>query len=1004
MALVSVGRGLRVQFLSSSGSASGEHFTQRDTHTRVYTSKMKEKSCFSLLFAVVVFFGIISSPLEAQNLKRYIVKLQDEPVIGHLSRQGPASIKSQLEGATASRYRRQLAASHQAVRRSIELLPQAKVEVELDTVYNGLVVSLRPEDVESVKGQPGVEDVIPTIKYHKLLDAAVPLVNLPEAWINRAIGGETNAGAGIKIAIIDTGIDINHPMLQDSSLTFPATFPKFTTPTPRCNNSDQPFTNTKVIVARNYVTMLSNPDQNCDAEDRDGHGTFTAAIAAGRRVNAPLSSLVGAAPKAYLGSYKVFGTPGQNDDASTDAIIAAVEDAVKDKMDIINLSLGARGSDAPLEQAVANATSAGVLVVAAAGNDGPGTGTITTPGISSAVITVGASNNSRILANPLLITATTLVPASLQLIGALPGSGPKLTTNIGPAPMVDVAAVDINGIGCTSLPTASLNGKIVLIRRGNCTFSVKIQNATNAGAAAVIIFNNQTGQPPVLMDVGTANKIPSAMIGNTEGLALSLFLTSLGSLAQGTLQAQRSPVPTNPHRMASFSANGPSTDLSIKPDLVAPGATIYSAAQQNFPLGEQFDATGFTIASGTSFSSPLVAGSAALVKQANPAWTPAQIKSALINTAANIITTPQGATTSVLSQGNGLMNVAAALSTTVLVSPVSVSFSSISGVGPIAPVAINVRNIGQLSENFTVTVTPTIANGATITASPSTFTLAPGANGSVNVSATLSVASGTIEGYVTIASQSSTTKVTVPYWGTFSRPSVNADGVINAASFSFGPSTVAPGAIISIFGTNLGNSTESAVTLPLPQSLGGASVVIGNRAAPLLFVSPTQINAQVPFELSGTNSPPLVVNLNGTSSTPITVPLAAAAPGIFTTTQNGTGRGAILHANGTPINPSNPARRGEIVLLYATGLGTVTPTVTSGTQALSSPTSSTRITPSVTIADMDASVSFSGLAPGFVGLYQLNLQVPDEAPAGEQTVVLTANGVQSNPVIISVAE
>src|SRR5581483_665850 len=114
----------------------------------------------------------------------------------------------------------------------------------------------------------------------------------------------------IKIAIIDTGIDINHPMFQDGSLTFPAGYPKFTSPTPLCNASDQRFTNTKVIVARNYVPLLSNPDQNCDAEDRDGHGTFTAAIAGGRRATAPLASIAGAAPKAYLGSYKVFGTPG----------------------------------------------------------------------------------------------------------------------------------------------------------------------------------------------------------------------------------------------------------------------------------------------------------------------------------------------------------------------------------------------------------------------------------------------------------------------------------------------------------------------------------------------------------------------------------------------------------------------------------------------------------------------------------------------------------------------
>ncbi|MBI2817388.1 MAG: S8 family serine peptidase [Acidobacteria bacterium] len=969
---------------------------------------MKERSWIWLLFALVLYVGVNASGLQAQNVKRYIVKLQDEPVIGHLSRQGRTSIKSQLQSASASQYRRQLASKRQALRRRIESLQQAKVETELDTAYNGLVVSLRPEDVDSVKSQPGVENVIPSINYHKLLDAALPLVNLPEAWTNRAIGGEPNAGVGIKIGIIDTGIDINHPMFQDPSLTIPMGYPKYTAPTPQCNASDQAFTNSKVIVARNYVTLLSNPDQNCDAEDRDGHGTFGAAIAAGRRVTAPLASVAGAAPKAYLGSYKVFGTPGQNDDASLGAIMAAIDDAINDKMDVINLSLGASSNelpgDDPLEQQVARAAAAGVVVVVAAGNEGPGTGTVTSPGTSPVVITVGASNNGRILANPLLITATIAVPASLQTIAALPGSGPKLTANVGAAPLVDVNSVDVNGIACTSLSGGSLNGKIVLIRRGGCTFANKVLNATNGGAAAVVIYNNQAGQPPVLMDVGSSTNIPSVMIGNLDGMALASFLAAPGISIQATLQAQQSAIPTNPNRMAAFSANGPSTDLSIKPDIVAPGATIYSAAQRNFPLGEQYDASGFTIFSGTSFSSPLVAGSAAIVKQANPTWTPVQIKSALVNTAGNVMTTHQGSFASVLAQGNGLVNVAAALNSTLLVTPVSISFSSLTGTGPVAPVTVNIRNVGQIADNLTVTVTPTVANGATITASPTTLSLAPGADGSINVSASLSVATGTIEGFLTIAGQNSLAKVTIPYWGALSRASVNAGGVINAASFSFGSPDVAPGAIISIFGSNLANTTESAVSLPLPRSLGGATVMIGNRAAPLLFVSPTQINAQVPFELSGASSPPLVVNLNGISSTPVTVPLVTAAPGIFTLGQNGTGRGAILHADGTPVNPSNPARSGETVLLYATGLGTVTPTVTSGTQALSSPVSITRITPSVTIADIDAPVAFSGLAPGFVGLYQVNLQVPDGIPTGEQTLVLTANGAQSNPVTISVAE
>lgn len=972
---------------------------------------MTVRGCFPVCIGTVLIALIgLAGELHAQSTRHYIVKLQDEPVISHLMRQRPAGQpRIQLESAGASSYRAQLAVRQTAVMRLIEALPQAKVEAQMDTVFNGFVVSLRPEDLSSAKQQPGVEDVIPSIRYHKALDAAIPLINVPQAWTNPAVGGESNAGAGIKIAMLDTGIDINHPMLQDASLTPPAGFPLATLasqcPAGGIPVNDKQFTNSKVIVAKNYVNLLDNRDQNCDAEDRDGHGTFISGIAAGRRVNAPLASISGVAPKAFLASYKVFGTPGQNDFSSSGAIVKAVDDAVKDGMNIINLSLGTPTTDPLVEAAVANATNAGVTVVVAAGNDGPATGTVTSPGTSPAVITVGASSNARILANPLVLTANLPVPASLQKIGALTGTGPKPTASVGAAPLVDAITVDANGFACSTLPAGSLNGKIVLIRRGTCTFAVKVLNATNAGAIAALIFNNQPAQPPVPMDVGTSTNIPSAMIGNIEGLALVQFLASPDAGVQATLQAQQTAISTDPNRMAPFSASGPSTDLSIKPDLVAPGTTIYSAAQRNFPPGEQYDPSGFTISSGTSFSAPLVAGAAALIKQVNPGWTPAQIKSALVNTASNVIALPQGGSAGVLAEGSGLLNASAALSTPLLLSPVSVSFSSIGGAGPLSAVNINVRNPSPNADSFTVTVTPAAGNAAAVSVSPATFSLAPGASTTISVTASISAPIATIEGFLSIHGQTSQTSITVPYWGTLTRPSVNAGGVLNAASFSSGPLSVAAGSIISIFGSNLSNSTESAVTIPIPGSLGGATVMIGGHPAPLLFVSPVQINAQVPFEVEGSNSPTLTVNLNGSSSTPITLPLAPSAPGIFTVTQNGAGRGAILHAaSGAAVTADNPARPGELLEVFATGLGAVTPDIPTGSQALSSPLSTTRITPTVTIAGADAPVEFAELAPGFVGLYQINVQVPSELPTGEQPLALTSNGVRSNSVTVSLGQ
>ena len=960
-----------------------------------------------VLVAFVFFEG---AQLQAQEVvKHYLVKLRDEPVIAHLRHQtaGPASLRLEMESADTAVYRAQLQTRQRDVQRRIEAFPGAVVRGQVDTVFNGFAVSLRPQDVASLKLDPDVEDVIPSIQYHKLLDAAIPLVNVPQAWANPKVGGEANAGRGVKVAIIDTGIDINHPMFQDTSLVPPTGFPRFTVSTASCKNTDRNFTNTKVIVAKNYVDLLDNPDQFCDAEDRDGHGTFVSAIAAGKRVTAPLASIAGVAPEAFLGSYKVFGTPGTNDTASLEAIITAIDDAVKDGMNVINLSLGAPANDLPandqLAIAAANAVSAGVTVVAASGNEGPGSSTVTSPGTSPAVITVGAATNSRILANPLLITASTPVPPPLDKLGGLPRNGPKITSVVGPAPLVDVTTVGASD-ACSALQPGTLAGKFVLIRRGNCNFSDKILNAFTGGAAAVIIYNDRTNEPPIVMDVGAATQIPSVMIGNSEGIALVRFLASAGPGVQVSLQPQQVALATPPNQLADFSSNGPSTDFGIKPDLVAPGTTIYSAAQRNYPDGVQYDASGFTIFSGTSFSSPLVAGAAALVKQAAPSFTPAQIKSVLVNTAAKTVTSPQGGFESVLSQGNGLLNAGAALTSPITVSPASVSFGARpSGSVLITTTNLTVTNAGTASDTFSVTVTQTVGS-LELSASPSGFTLAGGASTGValTVNSTQPL-NGTKEGFISIRGQNSQSTITVPYWVTFVQPSVNSSGVVNAASFVSGSFSVAPGSIVSIFGSDLANTTESAAIVPLPLSLGGSTVTIGGQAVPLLFASPTQINAQIPFELSGSSVSSLVVSLDGLSSPPVTVSLLPAAPGIFTVGQGGTGRGAILHASdSSAVTPNNPARAGEFLGMYSTGLGTTTPAVDTGAAASITPLSLTQITPTVTIGGVSAPVSFSGLAPSFVGLYQTNVQVPPGLLTGDQTLILTANGIASNPVTVSI--
>jgi uncharacterized protein (TIGR03437 family) len=210
---------------------------------------------------------------------------------------------------------------------------------------------------------------------------------------------------------------------------------------------------------------------------------------------------------------------------------------------------------------------------------------------------------------------------------------------------------------------------------------------------------------------------------------------------------------------------------------------------------------------------------------------------------------------------------------------------------------------------------------------------------------------------------------------------VNPQGVVNAAGFSPFGNPISPGEFITIFGSGLANSTASTSTLPFPTTLGGVQVLINNVAAPVYVVSPNQLNVLVPYSTTGAAAS-IVVNNNGKSSTPVDIPLAKTSPGIFTIPSGGTGPGAILHANYTLVSASAPAKRGETVLLYMTGLGAVTPTVRDGAAAPASPLSLVSSSLNVYIGGQPAAVLFKGLAPFFAGLYQLNITIPTLSPTG----------------------
>jgi uncharacterized protein (TIGR03437 family) len=228
------------------------------------------------------------------------------------------------------------------------------------------------------------------------------------------------------------------------------------------------------------------------------------------------------------------------------------------------------------------------------------------------------------------------------------------------------------------------------------------------------------------------------------------------------------------------------------------------------------------------------------------------------------------------------------------------------------------------------------------------------------------------------------------------QPAVNsAPGAVNAASYS----GVAPGALVAIFGRNLAYGIENVTAFPLPASLGGATVSINGAPAPLLYVSSSQINFQMPYVSPG--SVALSVQRDGIDSGTLSVAVAATDPGIFALPEN---QGAILNEDYTVNDPGLPAHLGRPAIIWGTGAGAVAPPVSAGQAAPVSPLSTTPQYPTVTIGGVPAQVLFTGLAPGFVGLWQINVVVPQNAPVGDDIPVqISLDGAPSNTVTMAIA-
>lgn len=761
--------------------------------------------------------------LSSPEVVTVIIEFQSDPVVVHekqLAASQSREEKLNLETPEAAVYESQLLAEQENFKAlARQLAPEVRVNTEVRTLLNAISVIGRGTDMASIATLPGVKRLELARPYYAALNRSVPLINAPAAWAN--VGGGASAGQGIKIAILDSGLDITNPLFADAGFTAPAGFPKGNTS----------FTNNKVIAAKVFLSGSSvTPD------DLNGHGTNVAGIAAGDlNTVSPLASISGVAPRAFLGNYRVLDSSGGSSDPLL--IIQGLQAALQDGFDVANLSLR-RPADPSLnvlDQAVENAVTAGMIVVTAAGDDGTDEdgvvpGSINSPGVAPSAITVASSTNSHAAGPGANLTVAGTVPPNLSNIGTIAGHGGSpssvLTSTIGPVPYVDVNTLDGNLRGCAGLAAGSLTGKIALIESGNCIYSVKVANARGAGAVGAIVYNRALSESPdggdLVFSIDVSNpqaQIPSMFIGRTYGIALRDWASTHPG-------AQISMAPVSPIEvsnpadvLSSFSSRGPSLVPGLKPDLAAPGDLIYSGAIKTSNAAGVSDASGFAAAAGTSQAAPHIAGAAALLKQLHPTWTPLQIKSALISSANNNVFTNSDKTTKagVLDTGSGRADLVIASAVKATFSPASLSFPRI-GVGtqPVhTSLDLQITNQSGIANTYSISA-QNLGSGVSVSPNLNSVSPAPGQSATVTLTLTAAgaAAPGDRTGYVVVTDLSNQT-LHIPYWvRILPPPAVQFVGTV----FS-----VIEGGVAQVQVIRSGGDTSTTTTVDFATSDGTAS-------------------------------------------------------------------------------------------------------------------------------------------------------------------------------------
>ncbi len=607
-----------------------------------------------------------------------------------------------------------------------------EVQAQHVDAINAITAVVPAGELEALADSTDVVSISAVRTYTRDNGPSNAYTGVPAAW--EAYG---YTGAGVTIAVIDDGIDYTHADFGGSG--DPAAYAV----NDRTVIEGGTFPTTKVVGGYDFVgddydasstdTALQVPAPDPDPLACGEHGTHVAGTAAGQGVSLdgttytgpydtsvdPADFLVspGAAPEATLLAYKVFGCEGSVDNS---VIIAAIDRAVADGADVISMSLGATYGYADDPDAIAadNAVRAGVVVVVSAGNEGPMPYMVGGPSTGKRVISVAA------------LDAVPQFPGALITLAdgsAIEGINANGSTSGSFAGELFVLGGSADPEGCSPADYDGATGKIVVVQRGTCGRVEKAQYADAAGAIAAIMVNNGAGLPPYEGEVPGLD-IPFIGVLESDGPALAAANTQSVTIDPAAIL-------DNPQyrHPADFTSGGPrSGDSGQKPDLAAPGVSVQSAY-----VGSGTQAIG---KSGTSMAAPHVSGIAALVVQAHPNWSPTLVKAALVSTADP--SKVDGFDTRLA--GNGLVNPAGAIATTVVVTgrsgETAVNFGLEELTGSYVEVqSIKLRNTGSSSVTYDLsTAWNSPAAGAVVSIWPSHVTVQAGHSRDVTVKVTIS--------------------------------------------------------------------------------------------------------------------------------------------------------------------------------------------------------------------------------------------------------------------------